>query len=121
MENFNNVETTVNNNVNVNYNEFSKLKFNGSCAGVIGRLLLIGIGHFFTLGLLTPFLMDSLFKYFIENTTYKSKNLRFEGKYGKLYIKFIVCGLLKIFTFGISFLAYVYYFVKCTIENIIIE
>lgn len=100
---------------------FSNLQFNGSALGYVGYTLLISIGSAVSIGILYPFLMGCLVRWCVQNTTYNGRHLRFIGSSSELYIKIIILGLIGLFTFGIGFLFYGYYFVKWIIENIVVE
>lgn len=100
---------------------FSKLQFTASPFAYVGYTILVGIGSAFTFGILYPFLMGSLVRWCVQNTTYNGRYLRFIGSSVELYVKIIIFGLLGVITFGIGFLFYGYYFVKWIIENIVVD
>jgi len=66
---------------------------------LVGQLL-IGI----TLGIATPWVICSIYKYVVENTTFQGKKVVFEGKGGGLFGTFFIVGLLTGITFGIYYL-----------------
>ena len=76
-------------------------KFTGSVLGFIGYVLLFLICFPLTLGLATPWMVASFYRWIIKNSFVDGKQLRFDGTGIGLFGHFIKWWLLALITLGI--------------------
>ncbi|MGI5842238.1 MAG: DUF898 family protein [Christensenellales bacterium] len=94
-----------------------KSEFTGGLLPMIGYGILIWLVTIFTLGIATPFVMVAYFRWEAGHTHIQGRQLKFVGKGGELFLKFLLWMFLTLITLGIFGIWVSIKFLRWKVEN----